>query len=56
MTNQRSFLPNDDATLVCKSDANSTVVNYSDWRAERDAYVKEMDIRRLMMNRTGVCG
>jgi len=58
MTTNRSFLPNDDAILVCTSDAKSTVTaaRQADWRDELREYRKELDIKRLMMNRTGVCG
>jgi hypothetical protein len=62
MTNQRSFLPGDDAILVATADATGTLSRVrklpvaSDWKTELEAYNNERDIRALMMNRTGVCG
>ena len=58
MTSKRSFLPNDTAILVLSSDSQGVNqhVNSTDWRDELKAYNNERDIRRLMMNRTGVCG
>jgi hypothetical protein len=44
--------------LAATSTAKQTVT-YGDnrgWRDELESYIKERDIRSLMMNRHGVCG